>query len=490
MTRRARPRRSRVAIVGAGISGICTAVHLQRAGFERFTVFEQSAGPGGTWWDNTYPGCEVDGPSLRYSFSFMPYDWSRTHATQPQLQRYAEDVIDRFGIRERFRFSTAVEAATWDEEGSVYRLRLAGGEEQEFEAVVCCLGILSNPRYPDWPGLERFRGPAFHSSRWDHGVDLTGKTVAFAGTGSTGAQVVPHLAAAAGQVHLYQRSPTWMLPKGERDLTPEERTRLRNPLVRRWRRLQEYRKSTRLVGGISRVGTELHTQLQETALTYIESEIEDPEVRRAVTPDYPIGCKRIVLASTFYSALNRDHVTLVPHAIERITRDGVVAADGVERKADVIVMGTGFHTTRFLATLDVKGLGGRSIHDAWNGDPRALLGITVPGFPNFFMCYGPNTNGGPGIMYMAERQADAIVRMLRRLERARGTALDTRRRALDLYVSWLDKQNDTHMSARFAGCSNYDFAESGRAVLLWPRSGLYYDVLARVVPPLATFVRR
>lgn len=356
---------------------------LRRAGFE-FTVFEKSAGPGGTWWDNTYPGCETDGGSRLYSFGFMPYDWSCTHAPQPELQRYVEDIIDRFDMRDRFRFSTAVQEAIWDPEQDVYRVRLAGGEEHEFEAVVSCLGILSDPRYPDWPGLDSFAGVKFHSARWEHDKTLTGKSVAFVGTGSTGAQAVPALAETVGHLYLFQRSPGWVLPKGERPYTEEERAQYRgSELRRRWGRFRAYRRQKKIVVGTSRLDTDLHGEMQDIALKFIESEIDDPEVRKAVTPDYPLGCKRIVIASTFYRSLNRDNVTLVPHAVERVTRDGIVAADGVERKVDAIIMATGFRPCSFLSTLTVVGRGGRSIHEFWNDDPRALLGITVPGFPNF-----------------------------------------------------------------------------------------------------------
>ena len=480
-----------MAVIGAGISGVCTAVMLKRSGFD-FTVFEQAAGPGGTWWDNTYPGCETDGRSILYSFTFMPYDWSGTHAPQPELQQYAEDIIDHFSMRDRFRFSAKVDAAIWDEDHKRYRVRLGNGEEHEFEAVVCALGILNVPKHPNWPGLDEFEGITFHSARWDHDVDLAGKTVAFVGTGSSGAQVVPKLAETVDHLYVYQRQPGWVLPKGDRLFTPEEREGFRNSstLRRRWRRYQAYRLQKKLVIGTSNVNTALHQQVQDMALKFIETEIEDPEVRKAVTPDYPLGCKRIVLASTFYRTFNRENVTLVPHAVERVTKDRIISADGQERKVDVLITGTGFHPTRFLYTLDIQGYGGQSIHDYWNDDPRAFAGLTVPGFPNFFMCYGPNTNGGPGIMFMAEKQAKAIARILRRLERRRGTAIDTRPAALDRYVRWLDAANTKHMSARYTGCTNYDFAPSGRAVLLWPRSGAHYGAMTRILPALAMTVRR
>lgn len=477
----------RVAVVGAGFGGIATAVKLARAGVD-FTVFEQSAGPGGTWWDNHYPGAEVDGHVHAYSFSFMRYDWSRTHAGQAELQRYAEATIDAFGIRPRFRFSTRVVAVEWDSSASGYVVRLADGEELAFDIVVSCLGLLNQPSYPDWPGLDTFTGPAFHTARWEHEHDLRGARVAVVGTGSSGAQVVAALAPIVERLVVFQREPGWVIPKGDRDFTARERWLYRNvPLLQRANRTRIFLKSqfSRLRPAFDERSAAQQRML-ETCRRYIESEISDPELRALVTPSYPWGCKRPVMTSTFYAALDRDNVDVVGRAVHRVTSTGLVDSAGFSHDVDVIVMATGFRPTEFLASLDVVGPDGISIHKVWAGDPRAFLGITVSGFPNFFMLYGPNTNGGVSIINQLERQAEVVVRTIKRMQRARARRVDTVPGALEMYVGWIDRELARRFSATAReNCHNYYYSAAGRNVTQWPGSPLKYYVLTRVLPRLA-----
>jgi cation diffusion facilitator CzcD-associated flavoprotein CzcO len=473
-----------VIIVGAGVGGIATAVKLKRAGFEDFTVIEQLDGPGGTWWANTYPGCEVDVHSHFYSFSFLPNDWSRTHATQPELLRYVEDTIDHFGIRDRFRFGTRVVSAVWDDDRHHYTVTLDTGEELVADMVVSAVGLLSNPRYPDWPGLDDFEGPKFHTSRWEHEHDLRGRRIAFVGTGSTGGQVVPELAAVAGHLDVYQREPGWVLPKHEREYSERERRLYRSlPLWRSVLRYRQYRHAGKLLTALDSK-TAKHKRLHKEALEYLDTAIHDPELRRALTPDYVFGCKRIVLSSTYYPALNRDNVTLVPHAVQRVTPTGVVAADGVERPADVLIMGTGFQAQNFLATLRVRGTGGRLLSDVWGDEPRALAGSMVPGFPNFFILYGPNTNGGGSLIYQLERSAEVAVRAAKRLRRTGARSIDTHPTALYAYVRWVDRGLARHMDTA-SQCNNYNLAPTGSNVVTWPRSHMVFHAVTRFVPRVA-----
>jgi cation diffusion facilitator CzcD-associated flavoprotein CzcO len=468
-----------IAIIGAGLGGIATAVLLKRAGFDRLVVFEQSSGPGGTWHDNTYPGAEVDVQSHFYSFSFMPYDWPATHATQAVLKAYIEATIERFGLSAHLRFDTRVVDVAWDPQDAAYVIRTANGEEHRANLVVSAVGLLSNPRYPTWPGLASFEGPKFHSSRWEHEHDLRDRVVAVVGTGSTAAQIVPAIAADVRALYLFQREPGWVFPKFERPFTSEERRRyLGSPLVRRWDRYLAYRKGRPFVKGFWKTKRS-NQKLRETALSYIRQEIHDPNLRALVTPSYPFGCKRVVLASTYYAALNRDNVKLVPHAVESVTPKGVVAND-VEYEVDVLVMATGFQAQRFLSTVHVTGEGGRSLDEVWEGTPRAFLGVTVPGFPNFFMIYGPNTNGGGSILNTHEIEARMIVRTAKRIRRG-PAALDTRRRALDLYVRWIDAQNTKRLSGQEV-CHTYYFSPSGRNVTQLSISKYTFMFLARVLP--------
>ena len=474
-----------VAIIGAGLGGVATAVKLKLAGVEEFTVFERSPAPGGTWWDNTYPGCEVDVPSQLYSYSFMPYDWSRSYARRVELQRYVEDTIDRFQIRDRFRFGCTVDSAAWDAAASRYRVRLATGEELAFNAVVSCVGLLNKPRFPDWPGLETFAGPSFHSARWEHEHELTGKTVALVGTGSTAIQIAANVAERAEHLYVYQREPGWIFPKRAKDYRPISRLiRRRAPVVQRCERAAWWLIFDFGLRDLFRAGSPVGRLAEKICRRFIDARIEDPMVRAQVTPSYPLGCKRVIFDDTFYTTLNRENVTLVPHAVTEVTDTGLLSADGVHRAADVLVMATGFHAQQYLATLQVTGAGGRDLHEQWAGEPRAFLGITVPGFPNFFMLYGPNTNGGNSIIFQLERQADVAVRMIAGLRDRDATIVETPPEAFARYDRWIAGQIDKRFtSANF--CHNYYFSPTGRNVTQWPRGGLDYWAITRVLPSLA-----
>ncbi|MDW5324171.1 NAD(P)/FAD-dependent oxidoreductase [Plantactinospora sp. KLBMP9567] len=473
----------RVAIIGAGLGGIAAAVKLRKRTSATFVIFEQSAGVGGTWFDNRYPGCEVDVHSHAYSFSFLKYDWPRTHATQPELLAYAEHVVQRFGLTPHLRLNTRVTDLVWEESTSCYRLSTEHGDSEEFDVVISALGLLNVPRYPDWPGLDTFTGPCFHTSRWEE-HDLTGKSVAVVGTGSTAVQIVPSIAPYAGKVHVFQREPGWIEPKNEREFSPRERWFYRNvPLAQRLHRAWIFHQGNRRFKGYD-VGSRRQRRMREACERFIADAVQDPATRAAVTPDYPWGCKRPVISSTFYPSLNRDNVELVPHAVSRVTPTGVVDSTGTARDIDVLILGTGFQPTRFLASLDVKGRDGRGIHDAWRERASAFLGITVPGFPNFFILYGPNTNGGVSIIAQLERQAEVVVRAVRRLERTRRRSVDTSPAVARRFVAWLDRRMSTNASAMNSGCHNYYHDPAGHNVTQWPGGHLSYAIATRLISRL------
>jgi cation diffusion facilitator CzcD-associated flavoprotein CzcO len=476
--RRRRP--LRVAIIGSGFGGIAMAVKLQQRTSAEYTIFEQDTGVGGTWFQNRYPGCEVDIPSHAYSFSFLKTDWPRTHATQPELLAYAEDVVDRFGLRPRIRLETRVESVVWDDAAGTYTVTTAAGDAQEFDFVVSAVGLLNVPRHPDWPGLDRFEGVAFHTSRWEHEHDLRGKRVAVVGTGSTAAQVVPALAPEVGELFVYQREPGWIEPKSERMYTPRERWIYRNiPFAQRIHRAYLFAVAGRRFKA-NDVRSRRQKRMRQLCLNFLAEAVHDPETRAALTPDYPWGCKRPIVASTYYPAFNRDNVHLVPHAVTRVTRDGIVDATRTERKVDVLVLSTGFQPQRFLTGLHVTGADGRDLHEAWAERATAFLGITVPGFPNFFLLYGPNTNGGTSIIAQLERQAEVAVRAIRRVERRGAGRVDTDPDATRAWVRWIDRQLATHASAMNAGCHNYYTDAGGANVTQWPRTHLVYLLATRL----------
>jgi cation diffusion facilitator CzcD-associated flavoprotein CzcO len=478
----------RVAIVGAGFGGIAAGVYLRRAGIETFTIYESSTGIGGTWWDNTYPGAEVDVGSHLYCFSFKSYDWSRTHARQAELQRYLEETVDEQGLRPHLRLGVTVDSATWDDDRHVWSVQLADGTVDECHAVISAVGFLNVPRYPTWPGLERFEGPAFHTARWEHEHDLTGKVVAVVGTGSTATQVVPAIQPSVGKLYVFQREPGWVLPKGERDLSEDERARFGSTWRRRRERLRlKYLLERNLLGGaIWHPGSKQQQAREGLCRRYIGRQFEArPDLAAAVTPSYPYPGKRPIFASTFYPALKQANVELVAKAVASMTPNGIVDADGTEREIDVLVLATGFQPANYLARLPVTGRDGRTLHDRWAGEPRAYLGITVPGFPNFFMLYGPGTNGGE-IVTMLEAQAKYAVRALRRMMRDRVTAIEVKPAFEARWHRWLQ--------SKMAGTSwtvskNYFTSDTGKIVTQWPYGNWIYTVLTRVLGPVSETTR-
>ncbi|GAA1850420.1 NAD(P)/FAD-dependent oxidoreductase [Pseudonocardia ailaonensis] len=471
------------AIIGAGAAGIAPGAKLVRAGFDDLVIYEQSDGIGGTWWDNTYPGCEVDIHSHFYSYSFVDWDWSRTHAAQPEIQAYLQHTAETFGLLPKIRLRSRVESAAWSDETSRWTVTLADGTTRDFDVVVSCLGFLNNPRYPEWPGLESFSGAVFHTSRWDHDLDLTGRRVAFVGTGSTAAQAVPAIAPQVEQLYLFQREPGWVLPKADRDYTDAERGRFRRSRVaRRIERFRRYRAAGRLVAGVWREDTKLNAELRAIAETYIAEAVPDPVLRAAVTPDYPFGCKRTVQASGFYPALARDNVELVPHAVESAGPRGLVAANGEKYEVDTVILGTGFQADRYLATVTVTGRRGMDLQAFWDDEPKAFAGAAVPNFPNLFIVYGPNTNGGGSAIFQIEQGVDLVVRMVRRLARGSGP-LEVSREAYELYNLWLDRFSAKRLTVQ-RHCHNYYYSATGRNVTQWPGSHLQFRLVTWLLPKI------
>ncbi len=470
----------RVVVVGAGFGGIAAGVKLLRAGIRTFTIYESSLGIGGTWWDNTYPGAEVDVGSHLYCFSFKPHAWARTHARQAELQKYLEETVDEFGLRPHLRLGVTVESATWDDDRHVWRVGFDDATVDECHVLVSAVGFLNLPRFPDWPGLETFAGPKFHTARWEHEHDLTGKVVAVVGTGSSASQIVPAIQPIVRRLDVYQREPGWVLPKGERDFDENERARF----ARRWRRARErYRLKYSLEknlwsGRIWRPGTKANRSREQMCLRYIERQFkDDPDLRDAVTPTYPYPGKRPIFATGFYPALKQPNVTLVPKAVASVAPTGIVDADGVERPADVIVMATGFQPANYLARLPVAGRGGITLQAHWANEPRAYLGITVAGFPNFFMLYGPGTNGGD-IVSMLEAQAAYAVRSIKRMARERVTAIEVKPSFEARWYRWLQSRM---RGTSWTMSNNYFTSPTGKVVTQWPYGNLLYGALTRTL---------
>lgn len=468
-----------VLVIGAGFGGIAAGVKLKQAGLSSFTIVEKSSGIGGTWWDNRYPGAEVDVASYLYCYSFRPHDWSRTHARQSELQAYLESVVDEFDLRRHLRLDTSVEQIAWDDARKTWRVRLSDGTEQEHRAVISAVGMLNVPQYPDWPGLEDFPGPTLHTARWQP-LDLEGRKVAVVGTGSSASQIVPAIAASADHVTLFQREPGWVIPKPDRDLAPDERAALKSPWAGRRERLRLFWQLERgqVLGAIHRPGTKINALRQQQCEAYLAGVFKNrPDLAAAVTPRYPYPGKRPILSRDFYPALLRDNVELVPHAVQSVTPGGVVDVRGVEHPADVLVLATGFQPAHYLASYDVVGRAGRTLREFWNGEPQAFLGITVPEFPNFFILYGPNTNGGEIVNHL-ERQAELAVRSISRLRHSPTASVEVRPVFYRVYNAWLQR---AIAKTAWTSANNYYKADSGRVVTQWPYGALLYGALTKLL---------
>ena len=476
----------RVAIIGAGFGGIVTAIKLQKAGID-FVVFERSEGVGGTWWDNRYPGAETDAASHLYAYSFAPYDWSRTHVRRAEIQGYLEHVAESFGLISSIRFKETVESVTWDDESSDYVVRTDSGETQHFQFVVSAVGLFAAPKFPVWPGLEEFAGEVVHTAQWDEALEVSGKRVAVVGTGSSAVQVVPTVAPYARSVTVYQRQPGWVLPKGDRDFTEWERRFFSWPMTQRLNRMRLYLNQERREwhGAVFRPGSRMNRRWEAKARRYLAEVFADrPDLAEALTPDYPFAGKRTVVTSEFYPSLLRENVRLVPRAVVSCTRRGIVDSEGEEREADVLVLATGYEATRFLASLQVRGRDGADLCSVWGPDPFALAGLMVPGFPNFFIMYGPNTNGGLTVSNF-EHEADFIVHQVKRVLRKGKSHVDARSRVVAAYDRWVQHRIS---STAWVDGSNYFASSTGRIVTQWPEGAAVYALVLLLLRRLGTKV--
>jgi cation diffusion facilitator CzcD-associated flavoprotein CzcO len=465
-----RTRSKRIAILGAGPGGICLGIKLRRAGFTDFVILDRADGVGGTWRHNQYPGAACDVQSLLYSFSFeFKSDWTRPYARQPEILEYLEQVVDRYGLEPHLRLGTGVRGAYWDDECTVWRLVTDDGDELVVDAVVAALGMFNDLNWPDIDGLDSFGGTLFHSARWDHGHDLTGERVAVIGSAASAVQFVPEIARQVQQLHVFQRSPQWVLPKADDPFSEEDLEAFRtDPVAARRRRWEIWRA---LEGFITFSNPEALAQAEAAGLSNL-AVVRDPAVRAALTPTTPFGCQRPLISNDWYPTFNRDHVELVTEPIEKVTADAVVTADGTHRPVDTIILATGFAATRYLSAIEVTGRGGVTLDEAWADGPQAYLGITTAGFPNLFMLYGPNTNNG-SIIFMLECQVAHVVQQLRRMDDEGLATLEVRRDVQDRYNAELQRDLDA-VEVWQAGCSNYYRAPSGRIVTQWPHTMTEY----------------
>jgi cation diffusion facilitator CzcD-associated flavoprotein CzcO len=456
-----------VAVVGGGFGGVTAAVMLRRAGYRDVTVFERGERIGGVWHHNTYPGAACDVPSHLYELSFEPNPaWSRRYAPQAEIQRYLEDVAARHGVLERIRTATEVTSASWDEERARWRLQTSAGEHEADILITAC-GQLSVPKAPAIAGLDSFDGPVFHTARWRHDVDLAGKRVAVLGTGCSAVQTVPAIQPIAGQIDVYQRSPGWTIPKMDFAYSQRaQRLFARYPALQRLDRMAVF--AFMELGALAMTRRPwLLGAFRALARRQIDTAIADPELRRKVTPTDEIGCKRIMLTDEWYPTLTRPNVRLIVDAIDRVEADAIVLSDGSRRETDAIVLATGFETHGFVAPMDVVGAGGRTLAQEWSPTPHAYLGMSVPSFPNMFLLYGPNTNGGTGsVIYVLEAGMNHVLAALAELERTGSMRIEVRREAADAFAREVGEALGS--TVWHTGCTSWYLDENGHDPNQWP----------------------
>ena len=452
----------RIAVVGAGPGGLCLGVKLAEAGFDDFVLLERGDGVGGTWRRNTYPGAACDVQSALYSFSFeIKVDWSRPYAPQPEILAYLEHVAEKYGLLPHCRFGTEVRRATWDEAAACWRVELGSGETIEAEVLVSALGMFNELARPAIEGLEDFAGTMFHSAEWDWEHDLPGEAVAVIGSAASAVQLVPEIVKSAGQVHLFQRTANWVLPKPDTPYTEEELAGFRadpTPILKMRVQLSRLMDQHMTFADVA-----VNAEREAAGLAAIDV-VTDPAVRAKLRPTHPFGCKRPLLSNDFHAAFNRPNLELVTEAIERVTPGSVVTVDGVERPVDTIVLATGFEATRYLSALDVVGRDGLHIDEAWRDGASAYLGLTTPGFPNLFMLYGPFSpvNNVPVPMGL-DQEIGYIMRLIAEARRRKAAVAPT----VAATERFLKRIGAAFPETVWVGCSNW-YADQQGTPILWP----------------------
>lgn len=472
-----------VAIIGAGFGGLGMAINLKKAGRDSLVLLEKAEDVGGCWRENSYPGAACDVPSHLYSYSFeRKPDWSRRFAPQAEIFDYLRHCARKYDLYRHIRFGTEVAGARFDDTAGLWRIDTARGDTLSARYLITATGQLNRPAIPRLPGIDSFQGPAFHSAQWRHDLDLTGKQVAVIGTGASAIQFVPAIAPQVARLTLFQRSAPYVIPKADRPYTRLEKALIaHSPLLQKISRAGIYSLYETRVLGFTAL-QQVMTLYARKAQALMHRHITDPALRRKLTPDYPIGCKRVLISNDYYPALARDNVEVVDTRIENITPTGVRTRDGVEHPADVLIYGTGFQATEFLSPMQITGRNGLSLNQAWRDGAEAYLGITVHGFPNLFMLYGPNTNlGHSSIVYMLESQIHYVMDSLKTMDERNARSLEVHEVSQDVFNLALQEQIRSTVWDK--GCTSWYKTDSGKNTNNWPGFTFRYRQLTRRINP-------
>lgn len=456
-----------VAIIGSGFGGLGAAIRLRQRGEEDFVVFERASDVGGTWRDNSYPGCACDVQSHLYSFSFAPNpDWTRSYSPQPEIWEYLRRCARDFGVTPHILFNHTVRDAAWDEDAQLWRVETSEGLYTA-GVLVMASGALSEPRVPHLPGFENFEGRSFHSARWAHDYDLTGRRVAVIGTGASAVQFVPEIQPLVERLHVFQRTPPWVMPRTERAFTERERRRFRRfPVLQRGERAAIYAFRELFVFGFRHL--RVSRLIRRIALRHLVRAVPDPALRAKLTPTYEIGCKRIIVSNDYLPAVTRANVEVVTAGVAEVRAHSIVDTEGVERDVDAIIFGTGFRVTDQPLAGHVRGRGGVTLEEVWRGSPRAHLGTTVNGFPNLFILLGPNTGlGHTSVVYMIEAQIEHLMSALDFMGRRGVAVIEPRAEAQAAFVGEVGRRMEG--TVWVAGrCASWYLDRTGRNSTIWP----------------------
>lgn len=468
-----------IAIIGAGFAGIGAAIQLLKAGIESFTIFERAGEIGGTWRDNTYPGAACDVPSHAYSLSFEQNpNWSQRYASSWEIQRYLLDVVDKWKLRDKMRLDTEIVEARFDEVTGTWTLTTGQGDTFRARVVLAGVGGLVDPQYPDIPGLEDFQGEMLHTARWNHDVDLTGKRVSVIGTGASAVQVVPSIAPIVALLTVFQRTPAWVVAKFDRFYPAWLRRLLsRFPFLLRLSRLWKYWLSE-LRGPIVFVNSKILSRIGVAlSMWNLRRQVKDPELRKKLTPNFQFGCKRVLVSDDYWATFERPNVELVTDPIERVEPAGVRTRDGTLHEADVVVLATGFKLGLASAPFRIIGRGGRTLDEVWKQGAMAYKGMTVTGFPNWFIMMGPNT--GPGhtsVLVYTEAQISHALQAIQKLKNEGLRYLDVRQDAMDRYNEGIQKRMKRMV---WSGCKSWYLSPDGVNRSLYPGFATEYVLRAR-----------
>jgi cation diffusion facilitator CzcD-associated flavoprotein CzcO len=472
-------------IIGSGFGGQAAAVNLRRLGIDDFLILERRAWMGGTWSQNSYPGAAVDVQSPLYSLSFEPYPWTQMFAEQHELVEYTNHVLAKHGLREKTRLNANVSKVQWDEARQLWQVHTEGQGEFFAKFLINASGPLSTPVIPDFKGRDTFEGRSFHTNAWDHGYDLRGKRVAIIGSGASAAQVIPAIAPEVQTLHVFQRTPHWVLPRPDRVFTPWQRALLKNHAVYKLLRTAIYwALESRMIGfKYSRPMLKLVAELP--ARRHIARQISDPAMRKAVTPDFTIGCKRVILSSTLYPALCRPNVQLHPKddGIAEINPRGILTAKGQQIDLDLIVYSTGYDATDGVISYPVIGKGGRTVQDLWADYPRAYLGTAMPGFPNLFIVTGPNTGiGHTSAIFVIEAQMEYIRRAIAATQAQGAKAIEVQPQAEADYTEMIHREMKQTVW-QSGGCNSWYKSKSGRVIAMFPGFSFTFRRMCQAFKP-------